>query len=143
MKLIAGYPFSLIRYGLPFNYPLLDADIATDVVIIGGGISGALMAYHLLKENIDCIVIDGRTIGLGSTCASTSLLQYEIDTPLSELEKKIGKNSAVTAYKLCGDAIDKLGEISEKIGLNEFERKESLFYAEFKKDDAFLKKNTR
>lgn len=49
----------------------------------------------MVKEGIDCIVIDGRRIGLGSTCASTSLLKYEIDTPLVALQKKIGLHPAL------------------------------------------------
>lgn len=140
MNLTSGYPYSLVRYGLPFNYPALNNDLSTDVVIVGGGISGALMAHYLMKDGVNTMVLDERTIGLGSTCASTSLLQYEIDTPLSELQKKIGKQEAITAYKLCAEAIDKLTGIAGEIGLEDFEKKESLYYAHRKKDDAFLKK---
>ena len=75
MNLSSGYPFWLVRHGLPFDYPKLDRDIDTDVVVMGGGISGALMSYHLTNAGVNHIVVDGRTIGLGSTCASTSLLQ--------------------------------------------------------------------
>ena len=91
MTLKAGYPFSLIKDGLPFTFPKLDHDIEAEVVIIGAGISGALVRYYLVNAGIDCITIDARTIGLGSTCASTSLLQYEIDVPLHELSDMIGK----------------------------------------------------
>jgi len=31
MNLTSGYPYSLIRYGLPFNYPALTFDLKTDV----------------------------------------------------------------------------------------------------------------
>ena len=72
MELVAGYPFWLIKNGLLFSYPKLLENKKSDCVIIGGGISGALAAYYLIKAGIECIVVDGRTIGLGSTCASTS-----------------------------------------------------------------------
>ena len=85
MKLNSGYPYSLIKNGLPHSYPKLEKNIKTDVLILGGGISGALTAHYLVQEGIDCALIDARTIGLGSTCASTSLLQYEIDTSLHQL----------------------------------------------------------
>src|SRR4051812_42198507 len=101
MDLHSGYPFWLIKNGLPFEYPKLDRSIKTDVVILGGGISGALTAYHLINEAVDCVVVDARTIGLGSTCASTALLQYEIDTPLCRLKDKVGYSNAVQSYKLC------------------------------------------
>src|SRR5215207_5268316 len=100
MKLSSGYPYSLIKNGLPYFYPKLDKNIKTGVLILGGGISGALTAHYLVREGIDCTVIDARTIGLGSTCASSSLLQYEIDTPLHQLIKMVGAKAAVRSYKL-------------------------------------------
>ena len=129
MKLVGGYPFFLIKDGLPFDYPALQRSIKTDVLIIGGGISGALVGYYLTNAGVEAVVVDSRTIGLGSTCASTSLLQYEIDTPLSVLIDKIGVRSAVSAYKLCEKAIGKLAAIDKKTGCGEFEYKKSLYYA--------------
>jgi len=140
MNLVSGYPFWLIKDGLLFNYPALQDSINTDVLIIGGGISGALTAYHLTNAGVNCVVVDSRTIGLGSTCASTSLLQYEIDTPLSELIDKVGEKNAVLSYKLCEEAIAKIGAIDKKIHCREFENKKSLYYAANKKDIALLKR---
>ena len=79
MNLKSGYPYSLIKNGLVEEYPKLQQDKTTDDIIIGGGISGALTAYHLTSAGLSCIVADARRIGLGSTCASTSLLQHEQD----------------------------------------------------------------
>lgn len=138
MKLSSGYPFWLVRHGLPYDYPKLDKDIETDVVVIGGGISGALMSYHLTNAGVNHIVVDGRTIGLGSTCASTALLQYEIDTPLCELHHKVGLYNAVRAYRLCDESIDALEAIATKIKFNEFEKLESLYFAAAKKDEKFI-----
>lgn len=140
MNLVSGYPFWLIKDGLPYNYPALENSISTDVLIIGAGISGALAGYHLVNAGAACVIVDGRTVGLGSTCASTSLLQYEIDTPLSELINKVGKKNAVLSYKLCEEAIGKIGLIDKKIKCGEFETKKSLFYAARKKDLPFLKR---
>jgi glycine/D-amino acid oxidase-like deaminating enzyme len=139
MNLKSGYPFFLINSGLPFAYPRLEKSLKTEVAIIGGGISGALMGYYLTKAGISCIIIDSRTIGLGSTCASTSLLQYEIDTPLSELKDKVGLRNAVLSYKLCERAIYELGKISTALNFKQFEFKESLYYAAEPNDKKFLK----
>jgi len=140
MKLSSGYPLNLIKNGLLFSYPKLEKDIKTDVLVLGGGISGALTAHYLIGEGIDCTLIDARTIGLGSTCASTSLLQYEIDTPLHELIKMVGEKNAVRSYKLGVSAITKLSELATKTGMKDFEMKKSLYYAAYKKDISFLKK---
>jgi len=138
MNLKTGYPFWLIKNGLLFDYPTITQHLKTDVVVMGGGISGALVAWQLVQHGVNCIVVDARTIGLGSTCASTSLLQYEIDTPLVRLKEMIGLQQAVRSYQLCSQAIDELSVIAKKIGLKDFEYKQSLYYAARKKDLGFL-----
>jgi glycine/D-amino acid oxidase-like deaminating enzyme len=140
MNLRSGYPFWLIKNGLPYNYPKLASSCSIDVVVLGGGISGALSAYYLNEANIQCMVVDARTIGLGSTCASTSLLQYEIDTSLTELTEKIGLKKAEYAYQQCAESISELLSIAKKIKFAECKPKKSLYYASYKKDVPFLKK---
>ncbi|MET0759550.1 MAG: FAD-dependent oxidoreductase [Flavobacterium sp.] len=140
MNLKAGFPFWLIKDGLPYTFPKLTKNIETDVVIIGAGISGALVRYYLINAGINCVTVDSRTIGLGSSCASTSLLQYEIDTPLSELKNLVGEKNAERAYQLCNHAIEELGKIAKRLDFEEFEFKKSLYYAAYKKDIPFLKK---
>jgi len=139
MDLSSGYPFWLIKNGLPFDYPKLEQNIQTEVAILGGGISGALVAHYLISAGIKCVVVDSRSIGLGSTCASTSLLQYEIDTPLCKLKNLVGLENAVRSYQLCAEAIETINTISRKIKYKEFEPVKSLYYAANDKDASFLK----
>ena len=138
MQLTGGYPFSLINYGLLHSYPKLLKNTATNTVIIGGGISGALTAYYLTNAGTECILADGRTIGLGSTCASTSLLQYEIDIPLHLLKKKIGEKDAERVYQLCGNAIDTLIEIMNDMNFNDYERSASLYFSMHPSEKKFM-----
>ncbi|HCY75493.1 MAG TPA: FAD-binding oxidoreductase [Ignavibacteriales bacterium] len=138
MNLTTGYPYSLIDNGLVNTYPSLTDSIKTEVAIIGGGISGALTAYYLVNAGLDCVVVDARSIGLGSTCASTSLLQYELDKPLSVLSKQIGFKSAARAYTMCSEAIDTIENISVKINFKLFEKTKSLYFAAYKKDKKLI-----
>jgi glycine/D-amino acid oxidase-like deaminating enzyme len=140
MELTAGYPFWLIKNGIPFEYPKLLKDIRSRVVVIGGGISGALTAYYLTENGVDCILADGRSIGLGSTCASTSLLQYELDTPLHLLIKQVGESNAIRSYQLCGQSIDILTGIMNHIGFGGYDKRKSLFYTSHKSQRSFLEK---
>jgi len=140
MDLSTGYPFYLIKHGLPFSYPKLEESVKTEVVIVGGGISGALAAYYLVNAGVECILVDERTIGLGSTCASTSLLQYELDKPLSELAELVGYETASRAYQLCSESIDTLEAICRKINFKDFERNESLFFAATIKDKGLIER---
>jgi glycine/D-amino acid oxidase-like deaminating enzyme len=138
MKLSSGYPYSLIKNGLLYSYPKLEKDIKTDVLILGGGISGALTAHYLMLAGIDCTLIDARTIGLGSTCTSTSLLQYEIDTPLHKLIQMIGVKGAVRSYKLGETAVMKLWSLARKLGIPENDKRPSLYYAAYRQHVEFI-----
>ncbi|MBK6829313.1 MAG: FAD-binding oxidoreductase [Flavobacteriales bacterium] len=129
MDLHGGLPFWLVRNGLGPDYPRLEEDVRTDVVIVGGGITGALCAYILTEAGIPVVVVDARAIGTGSTCASTALLQYEIDTPLHELIELVGEKSAVRSYQLCAQAVEGLGIIAKEIGMEEFTMRPSVQYA--------------
>jgi len=138
MDLQSGYPFWLVSEGLPYTYPKLQKDYYKDVIVLGGGISGTLTANALIEAGIECAVIDARTIGLGSTCASTSLLQYQIDEPLCKLAHKRGQAVAERAYRACADSIEKLEAISKKIKHKEFKKRATLFFASYQKHASLI-----
>ncbi|HZZ20656.1 MAG TPA: FAD-dependent oxidoreductase [Opitutaceae bacterium] len=127
MKLTSPETFWPIAAGLPASYPSLQKDIHCDVTVIGAGITGALVAWHLAKEGIGTVVIDRRDVAHGSTSASTSLLQYEIDRPIDKLARLRGWDNAVRAFTRCREAIDSIGRISRRLGQScGFEKKSSL-----------------
>lgn len=70
-----------------------------DVAIVGAGISGAFMAEALSRHYDRVVVLDRRAPAMGSTHASTAMLQYEIDTPLTELSDMIGHPKAARAWR--------------------------------------------
>lgn len=90
MNLTSSHPFWSVNNGLPADYPSLQRDVSCEAVVIGGGITGALVAVHQVAAGVKILLIDKRDIGTGSTSASTALLQYVIDLPLRELIKKVG-----------------------------------------------------
>ena len=108
MNLNSDLPFWTVQSGLVCIYPPLEEDVQCEALVVGGGISGALVAYQLSLHGVDCVVIDGRDIGHGSTSASTALLQYEIDTPLYKLRSLVGIGAANRAYKMGVEAIQNL-----------------------------------
>jgi glycine/D-amino acid oxidase-like deaminating enzyme len=111
MKLRSKETYWLLKNGLITSYPSLQNDITCEVLIVGGGITGALIAYQLSSEGFKVILIDKRDIAMGSTSATTAMIQYEIDEPLYSLKKKAGKNAAVDSYREGVLAIDKLQSI--------------------------------
>lgn len=141
MDLTSNEPFWLVRNGLIHFYPSLREDIKTEILIVGGGITGALMAHQCMEDGYRTTLIDRREIANGSTSATTSMLQYEIDLPLYKLIEVIGREGAEANYWAGHRAIDELKNIVEEINSDSgFEKKESLYYAAFKKDIPHLKK---
>ncbi len=114
MDLHSDLPFWTVRDGLLRVYPPLQADVRCDAVVLGAGITGALLAHALTEEGVETIVIDRRDVGYGSTSASTALLQYELDTPLHELLSRIDRAGAQRAYRLGVEAIERIGVLSGK-----------------------------
>jgi len=129
MDLKSGYPFWAVKNGLMGAFPPLAVDLDCDVVIVGGGISGALIARELALHGHEVAVFERRDIGWGSTAASTALLQYEIDTPLIDLAKRYGETEAVRAYRACADAIPALGAVAHEVRDVDFANNDSLYYA--------------
>ncbi|MCJ7935172.1 MAG: FAD-binding oxidoreductase [Chryseobacterium sp.] len=141
MDLKSNEPFWLLKNGLIASYPSLKSDEECEVLIIGGGITGSLIAHQMVDEGYSTILMDKRELCNGSTSATTSMLQYEIDVPLFELIEKIGEKGAVLSYRACSDAIDTIGSLSKLIRSDAgFKRKESLYFASKKKDVEWLKK---
>lgn len=140
MYLRSGYPLSLIRNGIPFDYPRLTSSQRTEIAVIGAGITGALCAYYLQRAGFDVLVADARTVGLGSTCASTSLLLYELDVPLFRLEKKIGVKAAREIYAASAAAIPKLEKIASVVHCESFSQAGSLYCAATDKHVGMLEK---
>lgn len=103
-----GNPLWAAHHPRSMQVDVITEDIETDVVIIGAGISGAMMAEELTSAGWKVIVLDKRDPGHGSTMATTALIQFEIDQPLMKLIPKIGFDNAVRAWrrsKLCVESL--------------------------------------
>ncbi len=92
----------------------LARDVKCDVLVVGLGISGAMIAEALTAQGLSVIGVDRRGIMLGSTPATTALVQFEIDQPLSELGRQIGQADAAQAWRRSRLAVTNLkGRIRE------------------------------
>ena len=141
MKLKSSEPFWLVKNGIINSYPSVRENLETEILIVGGGITGSLIAHQCISDGYETVLIDRREIGNGSTSATTSMLQYEIDVPLHQLIDLIGEEAAVESYWACYKSIDDLGQIVKQVKSDcGFKKKESLYFAAHKKDVSGLKK---
>ncbi len=134
MDLKSGYPFWAVKNGLMHAFPQLREDARCDVAVVGGGITGALIADELTRHGHHVVVVEQRDIGWGSTAASTALIQYEIDTHMVDLAKQYGEANAVLAYQGCADAVTSLQELSTELRDVGFRSQQSLYYASRERD---------
>jgi glycine/D-amino acid oxidase-like deaminating enzyme len=117
--------------GLPVakaRHARLRSKIKTDVLIVGAGITGAMIADALAEAGLAVMIVDRRDDPVkGSTVASTALVQYEIDTPLSVLSRKIGKADAMRAWRRSRLAVDAVAARLADLRLSDVVRRDSLY----------------
>ena len=59
MDLKSGYPYWAVKNGLMQAFPRLEAEAACEVAVVGGGITGALIACELAAHGIDALLVGG------------------------------------------------------------------------------------
>ena len=130
------------------SYPSLMANIETDVIIVGGGSTGALASYYFTKDNVNCVLVDKGALGMLATSVTTAILQYEIDNDLSGLSDCIGEDKAKQAFLYDYQAVNELGNIVKEIKSDcEFEFKPCFYYTTHKdhvqkiKDECLARQN--
>ena len=100
-------------------------------MVIGAGISGSLVAQRLCELGVTPLILERRRGAmLGSTAASTALLQFELDTPLVHLARKIGKRAAGRAWRCSHSAVNELRTHAHRLGIQaRMQSRPSLYLA--------------
>jgi glycine/D-amino acid oxidase-like deaminating enzyme len=129
-RIRSGSPYWLLRDGMGDARPALEESIACDVAVVGAGITGALVADALVATGKRIVILDSRDVALGSTAATTALLQYEIDTHLVDLVAQLGAEAATRAYLACAASIDIIeARFPELLGTSNYRRLPSVYLA--------------
>ncbi|PWE58141.1 FAD-dependent oxidoreductase [Metarhizobium album] len=95
----------------------LQESFAVDVAIVGGGITGALAAERMTALGFTVALIDREQPGLGSTAASTAMLQWEIDCTLTELAGFYGFDRAAAIYRRSLAAVSGLSQLAASLSI--------------------------
>ncbi|MCD0467288.1 FAD-dependent oxidoreductase [Flavobacterium sp. ENC] len=91
---------------IAFDKP--DRDIQTEILVIGGGISGLTTAYQLAKAGKKVTVVEDGFIGSGETGRTTAHLTAALDDRYYFLEETFGKEAAKLAAESHRAAIDEI-----------------------------------
>lgn len=95
------------------EYPTLNNDIDTDVLIIGGGITGILCAYELARRKIDYVLVEKDKIGKATTKNTTAFITAQHETLYQDLIKNNGIEIAKQYLDINLKALDKYKELAK------------------------------
>ena len=129
----------------PFAHNItLSENIQTDVVIVGGGISGLSVAYCLALKGKKVVVVEDGLIGSGETGRTTAHLATALDDRYYELERIHGEEGAKLAYESHASAINFIEETIVKENINcEFERLDGYLFLNPTDKDCSIEKEWR
>ncbi len=112
---------------VPPQFERLSQNISTDVLIIGGGMAGLLCAYELHRRGVEYLLLEGRTIGSGTTGGTTAVLTAQHSTAYSELIKQFGEEKAKGYLNANLRAVKRFRTLAREIPCD-FEERPSIQY---------------
>ncbi len=104
-------------------YPYLSKDMECDVIIVGGGICGAITAYFLAKDGYKVAVVEKNIIGYKNTSLSSACITDFMDEMYIKNYKEANSNIRRKLYDMKKKANSLLDEILVDIQKQEYLKK--------------------
>lgn len=105
------------KYDLSF--PMLEADIEADVVVIGGGFSGINTALELAEKGItNIVVLEGRYLGFGGTGRNGGQIMAGIGHDLEKIRKDVGEDGLRAIFEISDQGADIIKSRIEKYDID-------------------------
>ncbi len=109
------------------EFPCLQGDTATGVLIIGGGLTGVLCAYQLQQAGVDYTLIEAKEIGMGITQNTTAKVTVQHGLIYSTILEKYGVEGARQYYNANAKALETYRELAGTLDFG-FEEKDAYVY---------------
>lgn len=110
------------------HFPQLEGDVRTDVLIIGGGITGILCAYFLQEQGVDYVLVEGGNICSGITKNTTAKITSQHGLIYHKILKREGVEKAAMYLDANQEALRIYAELCRDIECD-FEWKNSYVYS--------------
>lgn len=131
------------------NFSSISDDLYIDILIIGGGITGILLAYYLKDSPFRIVVIEKNEFGSDMTGSSTGKLSVLQGLIYQEISSKYQEQDALLYYQSHLDALLQAKTIIEKEHIEcDFQQLDHFIYtnekqniAKIEKEKAFFIKN--
>jgi glycine/D-amino acid oxidase-like deaminating enzyme len=126
------------------RFPSLKRDLEADVAVIGGGVTGAAIAWRFSEAGLRVALVEGRRIGRGSTAASTALLMQEPDEDFTDLARRYGRARALRIWHLSREATHEFTATLSRLRINcDLQPRDSVYYAMTASDARHLRAEHR
>ncbi len=109
------------------HFDSLSGDINTDVLIVGGGLTGILCAYMLHDSGIDHTLIEAKEICGGITKNTTAKITAQHGLIYHKIINMYGENAAKQYYSANSRAIDRYRQICKSLDVS-FDVQDAFVY---------------
>lgn len=109
------------------NFNSLDGDAQTDVLVIGGGLTGLLCAYMLQQAGVEYTLIEAKEICSGITKNTTAKVTLQHGLIYDKLRKKYGLEAAKAYYTANRNALDRYRALCEELDC-QFQQQDAYVY---------------
>lgn len=110
------------------EFPALERDIKTDVLIIGGGIAGILTAYFLQKNGVPYVLVEKDRICSGTSGCTTAKITFQHGLIYDKLVRGSGVETARAYFLANRMAFEKYAALCTEIPCD-YERKDNYVYS--------------
>ncbi len=119
---------SIWRKDVSFKrFDTLNEEKTTEVLLIGGGITGLLCAHQLKKAGVDYILLEADRICSGVTKNTTAKITVLHSLIYSKIAKKYGLSAAKLYYQVNNDALECYREMCKETDCD-FKEKDAVVY---------------
>lgn len=108
--------------------PTLEGEIQTDVLVIGGGLTGILIAAELKRLGIDYVLIEANTILGGTSGNTTAKITSQHGLIYRKLLKKLGPEGARCYWEAQETALEAMNELRSQ-HFCDYEQKDNYIFA--------------
>ncbi len=112
------------------RYPALSGRHETSVAIVGGGMTGALVAHAFASAGIAAVLLEADLVARGSTSASSALLLQEPDLELGQLGDRYGMRASRRIWQVSRDSVRQLIALLKRLGIRcDLVKRDAVYYA--------------